>query len=162
METKKEIVIMIDPPTGYEFDNEKSNCDRLVFKKKEVKFEHFQFMGAYVENNAGVISLGQCNSRVVIGKDESKNIWISTAHAKASLAMSQLSVLMASPAYTGDWVADWEDGYHLKFQIYFVDNEIKVTDSYYRSCFLSFKTRNARDGFLENHRELILEAKLLL
>ena len=76
--------------------------------------------------------------------------------------MSQLSVLMASPTYNGDWVADWEDDMTDKYIIYFVDSEVEKTRSRCRSHFLSFKTEDTRDRFLDSHRDLILEAKILL
>ena len=41
-------------------------------------------------------------------------------------------------------------------------NRIISNWTYTESNFLSFKTEGARDRFLKNYRDLILEAKLLL
>lgn len=150
--------IIIEVPQGYEIDKEKSTFEKIVFKKKG-EFEHFEFNGAYIELDSTITSLKIKSSEL---NEYDKNIWISTTHAKASLAMSQLSVLMASPTYNGNWVADWEDDMTDKYIIYFVDSEVEKTRLRCRSHFLSFKTEEIRDRFLNNHRDLILEAKILL
>jgi len=148
--TTKEIKIKV--PTGYEFE-------KIVFKKKD-ELEHFEFNGAWIDEDSD-IHTGALYSAHGIDSNYAKNIWISEAHAKASLAMSQLSVLMASPTYNGNWVADWEDN-NRKYTINFYKNLIFKTSAMWISSFLSFKTEDARDRFLENHRGLIIEAKILL
>lgn len=153
----KEKEIRIEVPAGYEIDKENSTFKRLVFKKKD-EFEHFKFNGAYVDGDSTLLKLSVYSENL---NPIDKNIWISEAHAKASLAMSQLSVLMASPTYNGDWVADWEDDSE-KWCIRFHLNEIITSFEYGFQEFLSFKTEDARDRFLKNHRDLILEAKILL
>ena len=157
----KEKEIKIEVPAGYEIDRERSTFDIIRLKKKEVEFEHFKFEGVWINEASDILST-PFNTKSIVGRDSNKNIWISKAHAKASLAMGQLSVLMASPTYNGDWVADWEDDMTDKYIIYFVDSEVEKTRSRCRSHFLSFKTEDARDRFLENHRGLIIEAKILL
>ena len=152
--TTKEIKIEV--PQGYEIDKEKSTFEKIVFK--EVEFEHFEFDGAYIKLDSTIISLKIKSSEL---NEYDKNIWISTDHAKASLAMSQLSVLMASPTYNGNWMADWENR-EMKYYIRFYENKIITNWSFDSSNFLSFKTADARDRFLNNHRDLILEAKILL
>lgn len=154
--TTKEIKIEV--PQGYEIDKEKSTFEKIVFKKK--KFEHFEFNGAYINAHSILIPF-KSNSIITLNSVGGKNIWISKAHAKASLAMSQLSVLMASPTYNGNWVADWENR-EMKYCICFIMNRIISNWTYTESNFLSFKTGDARDRFLENHRGLIIEAKILL
>lgn len=156
--TTKEIKIGV--PQGYEIDKEKSTFEKIVFKKKEVGFEHFDFAGAFIDDDSRVIPVSLF-SKSTLSINAYKNIWISTDHAKASLAMSQLSVLMASPTYNGDWVADWENR-EMKYCICFIMNRIISNWTYTESNFLSFKTDDARDRFLENHRGLIIEAKILL
>lgn len=157
--TTKEIKIEV--PQGYEIDKEKSTFEKIVFKKKD-EFEHFEFDGAYIDIRSEIKTGNGFDSIFTISEENNKNVWISEAHAKASLAMSQLSVLMASPTYNGDWLADWEDDMTDKYIIYFVDSEVEKARSRCRSHFLSFKTEDARDRFLENHRGLIIEAKILL
>ena len=148
-------------PEGYEIDNEKSTFETIVFKKKEVEFEHFKFEGAYINMRSEIKTGNGFDSIFTISEENNKNVWISEAHAKASLAMSQLSVLMASPTYNGDWVADWEAD-DSKYVIQLTANNIETRSYLWTSHFLSFKTADARDRFLTNHRDLILEAKLLL
>lgn len=156
--TTKEIKIEV--PAGYEIDRERSTFDIIRLKKKEVEFEHFDFTGAFIDDDSLVIPVSLF-SKSTLSINAYKNIWISKAHAKASLAMSQLSVLMASPTYNGNWMADWENR-EMKYYIRFYENKIITNWSFDSSNFLSFKTADARDRFLNNHRDLILEAKILL
>ena len=101
METKE---IKIEVPQGYEIDRERSTFDIIRLKKKEVEFEHFKFNGAWISLDSKIIESNNPDSYSVVNQKNNQNIWISTAHAEACLAMSQLSVLMASPTYNGDWV----------------------------------------------------------
>lgn len=157
--TTKEIKVEV--PAGYEIDREKSTFEKIVFKKKEVGFEDFKFEGAWISADSS-IKFQTCNSNSVIHDIRNKNICISEDFAYAILAMQRLGILMASPTYNGNWVADWEDDMTDKYIIYFVDSEVEKARSRCRSHFLSFKTEDARDRFLDNHIDLILEAKILL
>ena len=153
--------IKIEVPAGYEIDRERSTFDIIRLKKKEVEFEHFKFDGAYIDMWSEIKTGNGFDSIFTISEESNKNVWISEAHAKASLAMSQLSVLMASPTYNGGWVADWEAD-DSKYVIQLTANNIETRSYLWTSHFLSFKTKDVRDRFLENHRDLILEAKILL
>ena len=153
--------IIIEVPQGYEIDKEKSTFEKIVFKKKEVEFQHFLFDGAWIGLDSKINTL-PCNSKCTLSHKGERNICISEDFAEAVLAMKRLGILMASPTYNGDWVADWEDDMTDKYIIYFVDGEAEKARSKCRSHFLSFKTEGIRDRFLNNHRDLILEAKILL
>ena len=158
----KEKEIKIEVPQGYDIDRERSTFDIIRLKKKEVEFEHFKFKGAWIDEYSRVHSLSDYSSNGILLHDEYRKIWISPAHAKTSLAMSELSIRMASPTYNGDWVADYTDGTRKYNITFYNDNILTGTTIGGTHAFLSFKTADARDKFLENHRDLILEAKLLL
>ena len=91
--------------------------------------------------------------------ENNKNVWATKEQAEASLAMSQLSQLMRQ--VNGDWKPDWV-GNGDKYVIYYFDGGINTAAFMDGHCFLSFETAKIRNTFLENHRELIEQAKPLL
>lgn len=86
--------------------------------------------------------------------------------AEASIAMAQLSQLMKN--VNGDWKPDRNERktkYIIYIRLWVVDvwdNWICGQSVFYWKRFLSFPTREIRDTFLENHRELIEKCKPLL
>jgi len=93
-----------------------------------------------------------------------KGEWPTRALAEAALAMSQLAWWMRQPEYNGSDQDEWCDWntYEGKYIICFFGEEISksLIDKY--CCFLAFKTKEIRDRFLEDRRELIEQAKPLL
>ncbi len=83
---------------------------------------------------------------------ETINIFKTEKQARSSLAMAQLSQLMA---YLGDECdVDWNDA-SLKCTIYKFQNSIRADINRHMYQFLAFKTAKVRDAFLEKHKELI-------
>ena len=80
------------------------------------------------------------------------------ATAEAVLALCQL--IQLRNAYNGDWVPDWTDN-ESKFTIDFIEAEIYAGEV--RGCCtpLFFKTKELRDEFLRNFRDLIEKLKPL-
>lgn len=89
-----------------------------------------------------------------------KNIRATKEQAEACLAMSQLSQLMKNANW--DWKPDYGDYNSQKFSLYYCNNSIQKDYWYGVHRFLTFQTREIRDQFLENHKELIEKAKPLL
>jgi hypothetical protein len=71
--------------------------------------------------------------------------------AKSTLAMAKLSQLMA--VYNDGWVPDWKNTKQKKYIIYMLNDNIAVDWVYSQKYFLSFKTENLREEFLENFKE---------
>ena len=83
---------------------------------------------------------------------KSKSIYATKKQALSSLAMAQLSQLMAD---LGDECeVDWENP-QLKHTIVAASNIIERGRPVHVNRFLAFKTKEIRDAFLEKHEELI-------
>ena len=87
-----------------------------------------------------------------------RNVYPDRATAEAVLALCQL--IQLRNCYDGDWVPDWKDN-ESKYTIDFIDAEIYAGEV--RGCCtpLFFKTKNLRDEFLRNFRDLIEKLKPL-
>lgn len=81
------------------------------------------------------------------------------ASAETHLALIKLEQLR--DCYRDGWEPDWEDD-EKKFIIYYFKNEIEKGNSFNVSRFLSFQTRELRDKFFDNFKELIETAKDLI
>lgn len=92
---------------------------------------------------------------VSIVDDESRNIFATREQAEASIAMAQLSQLMA--VYNDGWVADYDNMNYCILNL----NGFKVYQLY-SSSFLTFKDKETAELFLHNFKDLILTAKTLL
>ena len=90
---------------------------------------------------------------------ENRNIFATIEQASASIAMAQLSQLMA--VYNDGWVADYKDN-STKYQLVFSMDRIVLDWSRYFSNFLTFKDGKTAGLFLENFKDLIQTAKPLL
>ena len=155
--------LTIEPINGKVIDLENSDLSvgKIVFKKKEkelpTKWEDLKKLkGYYVNDLSEIFNLRNANMTI------SKNLFPTKAEAEACLALSQLCQLRDT--YNGEPLADWCNWSFpkMKFVIYFDENEIFTTEHFYTSSCLAFKTRELRDKFLENFRELIETAKPLL
>ena len=139
--------LIIEPINGKVIDLENSDLSKgkIVFKKKEkelpTKWEDLS---------------EEIQDEVVYGFLPTEKEY------KAMLALRKL--LWLRDVYNGEPLADWCDWSFpkMKFVIYFDENEIFTTEHFYTSSCLAFKTRELRDKFLENFRELIETAKPLL
>lgn len=88
-----------------------------------------------------------------------RNVFATEEQAEASIAMAQLSQLMA--VYNDGWMADWTDGTD-KYCICIYANRYRLESKSYYGNFLNFKDRKTAELFLENFKDLILTAKPLL
>jgi hypothetical protein len=92
-------------------------------------------------------------------RKSSKNIFKTYEQAEASIAMAQLSQLMA--VYNDGWVADYND-INFKYAIFYYKEKIKISDINCGRTFLTFKDKETAELFLHNFKDLILTAKPLL
>jgi len=149
--------IQIEVPEGYEVNEELSTFTNIVFKKiaKVSKWEDLsEINGWYINNTSTVVDYNSCPDAT------NRNTWATKEQAEASLVMAQLSQLMKR--VNGDWIPDWLDGQSPKYVIRYTDDCIKSDTYATTNKFLSFESREIRDQFLEDHRELIERAKPLL
>jgi len=89
-----------------------------------------------------------------------KQVYRTKEQAKASIALAQLSQLMF--VYNKGWEPDWKNANKKKYCIIFNVDVPSLSELLTTQHFLAFKTREIRIKFLENFRDLILQAKPLL
>ena len=88
-----------------------------------------------------------------------KNMIQSKETAEAFLALMQLVRLR--DYYRPGWKPDWDQPYK-KYCIYCNGNSVYVFDCIYSSRVLSFQSKEIRDEFLKNFKDLIEQAKELI
>ncbi len=145
--------LQIKAPKGYEIDEDKSTYAEIVFKPIKPELaqsweELGKISGWYITANASISRLSDVASDIT-----TRNTFTTKALAESSIAMAQLSQLMAQA--NDGWEADWGNEKQNKYVIERVVNRIEkgiFCEIYY---FLAFKDKATRDTFLETHRELI-------
>ena len=157
MENKE---LKIQVPQGYEIDKEKSTFEKIVFKKVEKELpkswrELVSVNGYYVDKNSKVYN---CINHTTAY--DNRNIFPTEEEAKACVALAQLCQLR--DRYNDGWKPNWRTGSKIKYCI--IVDENKIVESQYITLnqILSFKTKELREKFLENFRDLIEIAKPLL
>lgn len=87
-----------------------------------------------------------------------RNLLISKEDANQHLVLMQLHRLR--DCYRQGWKPNWEDTNTLKYCIFFANKEqnLNIYPSYERREFLSFQSEQLAQEFLNNFRELILQA----
>lgn len=157
METKE---MKIEVPAGYMIDKEKSTFEKIVFKKIERELpksweELHMIKGWFVENGSGIYEFENC---FTISKN--RNLFPTKEEAEACVALAQLCQLR--DRYNDGWKPDWNNGKEYKYSIV-INNGRPFVETYFNvQKVLSFKTKELRDKFLENFRDLIETAKPLL
>lgn len=111
--------------------------------------ELFKLEGEYIEINSKIVSYSG------IAIPINRNIF-PKGYAKAALALAQLLQLR------DNWNDGWMYKYKKGYGIYNNNNRIENTEITAIGCPLSFKTKELRDEFLEQFRDLITEALPLL
>jgi len=108
---------------------------------------YMDLCGFYISSDSEVKEVSNISLNLA-----NRNIFKTEKQARSSLAMAQLSQLMA---YLGDECdVDWNDA-SLKCTIYKFQNSIRADINRHMYQFLAFKTAKVRDAFLEKHKELI-------
>ena len=152
----------IKAPKGYEIDQENSDLSTGVIRFKEAKqglvksWEDLEKVtGYFVDDDCRLEYMDE-----VLTIDYHRGTWATEEQAEASIAMAMLSQLMKQA--NGDWTPDWTDGNQIKYSI--ANKYDKLCEDYQFgfSAFLTFKSEEIRDEFLELHRDLIEKAKPLL
>ena len=155
MENKE---LNIIAPEGYEIDKENSTFEKIVFKKinrlpktwGDLKY----ISGAYIP------VLSDVNTEVYSVKTTpyTKNIFPTKELAEAAKALAQL--LQLRDRYNGD-----NKGFIFlenNYCITFTNNSIEKSVYFYSQRVLAFRTKELRNEFYDNFKELIEIAKPLL
>lgn len=152
--------LTITPPEGYEIDKEQSTFDNIVFKPLikglPKTWEELERINGYCVD----ISTNLFKIDNMLCVDDNKNTFATKEQAEACIALAQLSQLMA--VYNDGWVADWNNSKYHKYVIYLSGDNVDTSFYLRAKHFLAFKTKDLRDEFIDNFRDLILAAKPLL
>lgn len=157
MDKQKELTIFI--PEGYEIDEKKSTFEKIIFKKKKQEIKTWSdLIGEKIPKGSVYISgtsqIKEENADLLFWKDSEKNIFIDKRHAKAALAMAQISQLM--PYYGGAITnEEWEDDNLFKYNIERYKNTVYLDGHSTMYTFLAFHTEEQRDSFYENNKQLV-------
>ena len=154
MENKE---LNIIAPEGYEIDKENSTFEKIVFKKiNELPktWEDLRYIsGAYISNLSNINTI---NSTETI--PSAKNIFPTKELAEAALALAQL--LQLRDRYNGDNKGFIFDKSNYCISVY--NNNIYKSHDICAQEVLAFRTRELRDEFYNNFKDLIEIAKPLL
>ena len=155
MENKE---LNIIAPEGYEIDKENSTFEKIVFKKTSNNLpktweELKNIYGYYISSSSEITP-----SSVINASNYTKNIFPTKELAEAVLVLAQL--LQLRDKYNGDnkgFIYN-KDNYCITF----VHNRIEKSVYFYSQRVLAFRTKELRDEFYDNFKELIEIAKPLL
>lgn len=127
----------------------------LVKKELPKNWEELVKIKGYYSNSDCDIQ----ESNIKWAHKSSKNIFKTYEQAEASIAIAQLSQLMA--VYNDGWLPNYNDC-NFKYIIYYNKEKPIITNVFNGRAFLTFKDRKTAELFLENFKDLILTAKPLL
>ena len=158
----KELNITI--PEGHEIDLENSDLasGKIVFKPttpKAWRHQNHKISGYLISTMSEIKVAENIDSEL----ECNHNVFATEKHAKAALAIAQISQIMANDERFGGPVTidEWKDDTINKYIIEYYDGEIG-TDCYHSSYyFLAFHTGEQRDLFLKENRDLV-EAYFML
>lgn len=157
--------IKINCPEGFEIDKENSTFECIKFKliNKELPktWEEFckthpNIKDEYLIIPDSVISVYSCTTRK---EKDDRNLLPSKELAEAMLALCQL--IQLRDCYNDGWKPDWTDNSD-KYVVEVAEGKILTEHHINYQRILAFKTKELRNQFLENFRDLIEIAKPLL
>jgi hypothetical protein len=160
--------VVVEIPEGYEFDQENTIPGKIVFKKKPLTLEERmpkswmelkKIKGYYVSSQLSKIF---SVDRVNINDAVDKNVFATEDQAEAALALAQLSQLRE--VYREGWTPDWRDHSKDKQCIIYKEGDggLMVVEFTFTRHFLSFQSFEVAQLFLNNFRDLIMEALPLM
>ena len=153
MKTNQEIEFNI--PEGYVIDSSKSTENKIVCKPIEPQYPKLWEDAFWAKPISG-FDIKLYNSDIRSATSREKALFKTKKQAESSLAYAQLTQLMALPCYNGDWMPDWNNLSQIKYSIErLLKYDIVKLDFSGCFSFLAFKSKEARDVFLENHLDLI-------
>ena len=149
----------ITVPEGMEIDKEKSTFECIVFKAKKDKLPRtwkslYKIKGWYINTESNIREI---DLSFIINNE--KNVYPTKELAKASLALTQL--LQLRDRYNDGWVPDWTMNSN-KHCIFIGKNGFVCDYIFNVPKVFAFKTKELRDVFFENFKELLEIAKPLL
>ena len=151
--------VQIEVPQGYEIDQDRSTFTNIVFrpiKEKELPktWEELERVeGWYVNGGSDLRSTESAANSI------NKNTFVTKEQAEAAVALAQLSQLRE--IYRKGWEPNWKED-SFKYVIEKYSGKVVGASYYQLSLFLAFQSREVRDKFLHNFKDLIETASPLL
>ena len=154
--------LKIEVPKGYEIDKENSTFECIKFKEKEADIKTWddlcEVSAISEETRLSGYCIGEDSNiwmahrlRVV---DNNRNVFLTEKEAKSARAAAMISQLM--PYYGGAITyEEWEDESKDKYVLDRVKNKVNKGTLYGAYCLLAFHTRDLRDEFLKNNKQLV-------
>lgn len=144
----------------------KSTIFNIVFKKKNelpATWEEFCEQNPinqeeFFIDGCSQIKTSNQNTKRVLNRD--KNLLSTKEDAEAHLALMQLHRLR--DVYRQGWVPDYKEVLTVKYAIKFINNALFIIQTNTVNSFLTFKSKEIAEQFLENFEDLILKAKELI
>ena len=149
----------VEFPDDFEIDYEKSDINtgrgnHIVLKKKENKpwrYDETAIIKGYrIDRDSSI------HKDITPNGKDNHNIFATELQARSALAMAQISQIMANDPRFGGIVTDeeWNKGTE-KQVIYRRSNQIRVDIAFRYHNFLAFHTKEQRDLFLEENKDLV-------
>ena len=147
---QKEQEIKITVPEGYEIDRENSTFECIKFKKKNKWRDSGEKIDGYW------IGEDSCIYYLSVGTFKN-NVFYTKKQAKSALAMAQISQIIANDERFGGPVTDdeWECNDVEKYVIQRLQNNIMCGLTFTANQFLAFHTKEQRDLFLKENKDLV-------
>lgn len=160
--------LKIIPPEGYEVDKEHSTFEYIQFKpiKPQLPKTWEEFCKTHPKKEGEALITLDSDidtlevSNTIRDSKYDKYLLPSREYAQAILALCQL--IQLQKCYNDGWEPDWKNNRSYKYTIYSKYGNIAVGVNDIASRVLAFKTKELRDTFLENFKDLIETAKPLL
>lgn len=151
METKD---IKITIPEGYEIDMEKSNFERIVFKKKEAinSWKDLKEISGYgITTECHIVHWSKLDNN-----EDNKNVFLNEKYAISALALAQISQLL--PYYDSN--VDWGNATY-KYCIVREYNKISINQWTSVYHVLAFNSRVEAERFLKYNEQLVKDYFML-
>ncbi len=158
----KELKIVV--PEGMEIDKANSTFECIKFKTTNIKTLPTEWgaigliEGYYIDGLSKMCSVINKNT-TENSHSGNKNVYPTEELAEAGLALTQL--LYLRDIYNNGWVANWFESY-TKYCIHVMSTSITRHNANVTPSVMHFKTRELRDTFLHNFKDLLETAKPLL
>lgn len=158
--------VKIIPPEGYEVDKENSTLELIKFKPVKIQLPTTweEFCETHpIKQGESYVSSGSSILEASFTKrayKSDKNLLPSKKYAEAIRALCQL--IQLRDCYNDGWKPDWTNPSTVKHCVGIMQNRIVNQSLLMTNKMMAFKTKELRDEFIKNFRELIEVAKPLL
>ena len=150
----------VEFPDDFEIDYEKSDINtgrgnHIVLKKKENKpwrYDETAIIKGYrIDRDSSI------HKDITPNGKDNHNIFATELQARSALAMAQISQIMANDPRFGGIVTDeeWDNDTEKYTVCRTFSNQIYLNTTLYYYNFLAFHTKEQRDLFLEENKDLV-------